>query len=226
MTTPAAAGAGGAAGSGMAGASATRVGRPMLVLATANPDKKAEIAEILAAVLPGVGLLARPAEIPEVEETGGSLEENARLKARALAEATGLGALADDTGLEVDALSGAPGIRSARFAGPGATYADNVAKLLEALAGTSHRSARFRTVAFARLADGRELACEGVLEGSIAEAPRGDGGFGYDPVFVPADGDGWTLAELPPGAKHEISARGRAFRRLAGMLLEAVGPCA
>lgn len=196
-----------------------------LVLSTANPDKRVEIAEILSEVLPGLDLLERPAGVPEIEESGASLEENARLKARALAEATGLGALADDTGLEVDALSGAPGIRSARFAGPGASYSDNVAKLLGALSGSSHRSARFRTVALARLADGRELVCEGVLDGSIAEAPRGQGGFGYDPVFVPAGGDGRTLAELPPAAKHEISARGKAFRGLARLLLEEVGPC-
>jgi XTP/dITP diphosphohydrolase len=194
-----------------------------LVLASANPDKAAEIEEILAAELAdAVELVARPASVPDVEETGESLEENARLKADALLQATGLGAVADDSGLEVDALGGAPGVRSARYAGEDATYAANVAKLLGALDGVTERGARFRTVALARLADGRELVCEGVVEGRIAERPSGGGGFGYDPVFVPDEGGGLSFGEMTNDAKHAISARGRAFRALARALLAVV----
>ncbi len=187
------------------------------VLATANPDKAREIADVLGAVRPDIVLVARPSDVPEVEETGPSLEANARLKAAALAEATGIPAIADDTGLEVDALDGAPGVHSARFAGEDATYADNVAQLLGALAGIppERRTARFVTVAIARWPDGREVAASGSVEGSIAREPRGDGGFGYDPVFVPAEGDGRTFAEMRPEEKHECSHRGRAFRTLA-----------
>jgi XTP/dITP diphosphohydrolase len=194
-----------------------------LVLASANPDKAAEIEEILAAELAdAVELVARPASVPDVEETGESLEENARLKADALLRATGLGAVADDSGLEVDALGGAPGVRSARYAGEDATYAANVAKLLGELDGVTERRARFRTVALARLADGRELVCEGVVEGRIAERPSGGGGFGYDPVFVPDEGGGLSFGEMASDAKHAISARGRAFRGLARALLAVV----
>lgn len=185
-----------------------------LVLASANPDKAAEIA----AILEGHELVARPAAVPEVEETGTTLEENARLKATALVEATGEPAVADDTGLEVAALDGAPGVYSARFAGAQATYADNVAKLVSCLAGMENRRARFRTVALARFPDGREVLAEGVVEGVIAEHPRGSAGFGYDPVFVPDDGDGRTFAEMTSSEKHALSHRGRAFRALAGRL--------
>ncbi|MDA8291210.1 MAG: non-canonical purine NTP pyrophosphatase [Actinomycetota bacterium] len=196
-----------------------------LVLASANPDKAREIAVILDGALDGrVELLARPPEVPDVAETSDSLEGNAALKASALRAATGTGAVADDSGLEVDALGGAPGVRSARYAGPRATYRDNVAKLLSALeqAGArapEERTARFRTVAVAILEDGRELACSGVVEGRIVDRPRGEGGFGYDPVFAPDDGGGLTFGELDPEAKHAVSARGRAFRSLAAALL-------
>ncbi len=188
------------------------------VLATANPDKAAEIRAILAGV---VELVPRPPEVAEVEETGDTLEANARLKAEALVAATGLAALADDTGLEVDALDGAPGVYSARFAGSGATYADNVAKLLEAMVGKKGRRARFRTVALARWPDGTELVAEGVVHGTIAEVAKGTGGFGYDPVFVPDEGDGRSFAELAEesgDAKHRLSHRGRAFTTLAAAL--------
>jgi XTP/dITP diphosphohydrolase len=192
-----------------------------LVLATANPDKAREIAEILAVAGPLV-LLPRPSEVAEVEETGDTLLDNARLKARALAEATGRPAVADDTGLEVDALGGAPGVYSARYAGPDATYADNVIKLLEELAANGAvgpgRSARFKTVALVAYPDGRELWSEGVVEGTISVAARGDAGFGYDPVFVPDEGDGRTFAEMTPAEKHDLSHRGRAFRALADQL--------
>jgi XTP/dITP diphosphohydrolase len=187
------------------------------VLATANPDKAVEIQQILG---DRVTLLPRPSEVPDVDETGSTLEENARLKARALFEATGEAAVADDTGLEVSALDGAPGVYSARFAGESATYADNVAKLVGTLVDARDRSARFRTVALAVLPDGREIVAEGFVEGVIAEQPRGDHGFGYDPVFVPTEADGRTFAEMSAEEKHALSHRGRAFRELAKLLAE------
>lgn len=189
------------------------------VLATANPDKAVEIARILADAGSPVELVARPPGVPEVEETGTTLEENARRKAGALVAATGLPAIADDTGLEVDALGGAPGVHSARFAGAGATDADNRARLLERLAGHAvGRTARFVTVAIARWPDGREVAASGSVEGTITEEPRGRGGFGYDPVFVPDEGDGRTFAEMSAADKHALSHRGRAFAALLAAL--------
>lgn len=183
-----------------------------LVLATANPHKAREIAGLL----PGVDLAPRPAEVGEVDETEDTLEGNARLKARAVAEAAGEPAVADDTGLEVDALGGRPGVLAARYAGEDATYADNVAKLLDELSGVAEaeRTARFRTVALVAWPDGREVVADGVVEGHIALAPRGDGGFGYDPVFVPAGGDGRTFAEMTGEEKAAVSHRGRAFAAL------------
>jgi XTP/dITP diphosphohydrolase len=191
-----------------------------LVLASANRDKAAEMAAILGAALPGLDLAPRPADVPDVDETGTTLLENARLKAAAIAEATGQPAVADDSGLLVDALDGAPGVYSARFAGEGATYADNVAKLLAELAGVpaERRTARFETVALVRWPDGREVAASGVVDGVIAAEARGTNGFGYDPLFVPAEGDGRTFAELSAAEKHALSHRGRAFRALAAEL--------
>ena len=193
------------------------------VLATANPDKAEEVAAILSEAIPGLELSARPGSIEDVEETGDTLEDNARLKALAIVEATGQVAIADDTGLEVDALGGAPGVYSSRYAGENASYADNVAKLLAALEGTpkSARTARFRTVALARFPDGSEIVTDGVVAGTIAENSRGDRGFGYDPVFEPDGGNGKTFAELLPAEKHALSHRGRAFRALAQALKEA-----
>ena len=187
------------------------------VLATANPDKAAEIMRILRDAGAPVELEPRPADVPDVEETGATLEANARLKAVGLTAATGLPSIADDTGLEVDALGGAPGVYSARFAGPDATYADNCTLLLRRLDGVpgDRRTARFATVALARWPDGREAAALGTVEGTIAETARGDRGFGYDPVFVPDEGDGRTFAEMSAAEKHAISHRGRAFRTLA-----------
>jgi XTP/dITP diphosphohydrolase len=188
------------------------------VLASANPDKVAEITAILAPV--GVDLVPRPPEAPDVDETGDTLLANARLKAVALVEATGLPAVADDTGLAVDALDGAPGVWSSRYAGPGATYADNVAKLLAALDGVpeEQRTARFETVVVARYPDGSEVSATGAVEGRIAPSARGDGGFGYDPIFIPAEGDGRSFAQMAPGEKHALSHRGRAFRAFARRL--------
>jgi XTP/dITP diphosphohydrolase len=188
-----------------------------LVLASANPDKAAEIRSILAASLPGLDLAPRPESVPDVDETGTTLLENARLKAGAVAAATGEAAVADDTGLLVEALDGAPGVWSARFAGEGATYAANVAKLLAELAGVApeRRTARFETVALVCWPDGREVSATGAVEGVITPKARGDRGFGYDPVFEPLEGDGRTFAELNPLEKHALSHRGRAFRALA-----------
>jgi XTP/dITP diphosphohydrolase len=185
-----------------------------LVLATANRDKVREIADALS----GFELVPRPGDVPEVDETAETLEGNARLKADALCTATGEPAVADDTGLEVEALGGRPGVYSARFAGPGATYADNVAKLLQELDGADNRRARFRTVAFVKLPDGSEVVAHGVVDGNIAREARGDEGFGYDPVFVPDDGDGRTFAEMSLAEKQKVSHRGRAFRALAELL--------
>ena len=191
-----------------------------LVLASANPDKAAEISAILSAAVPGLDLGPRPADLADVEETGTTLLENARLKAAAIAAATGEAAVADDTGLAVDALDGAPGVYSARFAGEDATYADNVAKLLKELDGVppDRRTARFETVALVCWPDGREVAATGAVQGVISTEACGDGGFGYDPIFVPDEGDGRTFAELAPDEKHALSHRGRAFRALAAEL--------
>lgn len=197
-----------------------------LVVASANPDKVAEIAAILEPA--GVELEPRPASVPEVIEDADTLEGNARLKAVAIADAVGAAAVADDTGLEVDALGGAPGVFSARYAGEAATYADNVAKLLAELdrvgaAAPAQRRARFRTVALVRWPDGRELAVSGVVEGHISDLPRGDAGFGYDPVFVPDGCGDRTFAEMGAAEKHAVSHRGRAFRALAEALGHADG---
>jgi XTP/dITP diphosphohydrolase len=189
-----------------------------LVLATANPDKAVEIIAVMS--MAGIELLPRPPEVSDVDETGVTLEENARLKARALTLATGLPALADDTGLEVAALDGGPGVFSSRYAGESATYEDNVAKLLEALHGrvASERAARFRTVAIATFPDMSEEIGEGIVEGSIALEARGTNGFGYDPIFVPDGSTGRTFAELRASEKHAISHRGQALRALAARL--------
>ncbi|MDR9450612.1 MAG: RdgB/HAM1 family non-canonical purine NTP pyrophosphatase [Acidimicrobiia bacterium] len=185
-----------------------------LVVASKNEDKIREIE----AVLLGLGLvneIVKGLDWPDVEESEPTLEGNALMKGRAVAAATGWPALADDTGLEVAALGGAPGVRSARFAGEQASYADNVLALLRQLSGETDRSARFRTVMALVTPDGQQIVVEGVLEGSIIDTPRGDSGFGYDPVF---EVDGRTLAELGAAEKNAISHRGRALRALAETL--------
>ncbi len=188
-----------------------------VVLSTNNKDKAVEITAILS-TRGDVELLERPSDVGEVEETGDTLEENARLKARALTDATGTPAIADDTGLEVEALGGAPGVYSARYAGESASYGDNVDKLLREMAGKTNRAARFSTVAYASFPDGTELSAAGEVAGTLAIEPRGTNGFGYDPLFVPDEGDGRTFAEMTPAEKHEISHRGRAFLALADRL--------
>ncbi len=192
---------------------------PRLVCASANPDKVAEIAQLLDGL---VDLVPRPDSVPDVVEDADTLVGNARLKASAICDATGEPAVSDDTGLEVDHLGGAPGVWTARFAGEGATYADNRAKMLSVLDGVAApgRTARFRTVVMVRWPDGTELVCDGVCEGTIAEAERGARGFGYDPLFIPADGDGRTFAEMTDDEKHAVSHRGRAFRALVDALRE------
>lgn len=187
---------------------------PRLVVASKNPDKVLEIEEVLTAT----GLvdeIVGGLEWPDVEETGESLEANALLKARFVMETVGLPAVADDTGLEVRALGGAPGVNTARYAGPDATYAENVDLLLQELTGRDDRSARFVTVIALAMPDGMELAVEGALEGVIAREPRGTGGFGYDPVF---EVDGMTLSEMGVGMKNKLSHRASAIRSLAAAL--------
>lgn len=185
--------------------------------ASANPDKVAEMVDLMGGV---VDLVPRPQDLADVVEDADTLEGNARLKAVAVCAATQLPALADDTGLEVDALDGAPGVITARFAGVGATDAQNRQKMLVELNGkdVAQRTARFRTVALLRFADGREIVAHGVCEGVIAMKEVGDRGFGYDSLFIPLGGDGRTFAQMTIEEKHELSHRGRAFRALAQML--------
>ena len=188
-----------------------------VVLATKNPHKVEEILAILGDI-PGIEWLTfREISFSDVEEVGETLEENAVLKATAVARETGLPALAEDTGLEVEALGGAPGVRSARFAGEDKDYRANNEKLLRLLEGVRNRRARFRTVAVLALPDGRMWKTEGVLKGKIAEAPRGEHGFGYDPLFVP-EGETRTLAEMLPEEKNVISHRRRALEAMRTIL--------
>ena len=164
-----------------------------------------------------IDLQPRPSDLADVVEDADTLVGNARLKAVAVCDATGLPALADDTGLEVDALNGAPGVRTARFAGEHATDADNRVKMLGELKDKT-RTCRFRTVALLRFPDGREVIAEGVCEGNIAEAEIGERGFGYDPLFIARDGDGRTFAQMTVEEKHALSHRGKAFRALSQLL--------
>ena len=195
-----------------------------IVVATANPDKAREIRAVLEAEGLAIELVPRPDDVADVDETGETLPDNARLKARALSRATGLPAVADDTGLEVDSLGGAPGVFSARYAGEGATYTDNVAKLLREMTAVRRaaRTARFRTAVVLASPDGAELTTDGVVEGVIADAPVGEGGFGYDPVFRPAGGGGRTFAEMTAAEKDAMSHRGRALRSLAREMRDAM----
>lgn len=188
---------------------------PRLVIASKNRDKLVEIEEVLGEV----GLAAEivhDLDWDDVEETGLTLEENALLKARAVTAAVGLPSVGDDTGLEVAALDGRPGVYTSRFAGPRATYADNVKLLLETMDGVDDRRATFRTVAALVMPDGSELVAEGRVDGVITTEPRGTDGFGYDPVF---EVEGLTLAELGLEGKNRLSHRARALRALAASYL-------
>lgn len=193
-----------------------------IVCATANAGKVAELSTLLQGV---VHFIPRPSHVGEVIEDADTVEGNARLKADAIGTATGLPALADDTALEVDALGGAPGIHTARFAGPEATDAENRALLLQRLEGVAeqHRQARFRTVIVVRWPNGDVLVTQGVCEGRIATAERGTRGFGYDAVFIPHDGDGRTFAEMTDTDKNALSHRGRAVEALAQRLGDGAG---
>jgi len=185
-----------------------------LVVASKNPDKIAEVEAVLDRLAVPVEIV-RGLDWPDVEETEPTLEGNALLKARAVAAATGLPALADDTGLEVDALGGRPGVETSRFAGPEASYDENVTRLLAELEGVADRRARFRTVVAFVAPDGTELTAEGVLGGTITTQRRGAGGFGYDPVFAVG---GRTLAEVSLEEKNRISHRARALAAMAERL--------
>lgn len=196
-----------------------------LVTATANPSKVAEITAILGRSL-DIELLPRPDSVPDIVEDADSLIENARLKSRALCAATGITAVADDTGLFVDALDGLPGVHSARYSGEGATAEPNCAKLLAELdrcdaRSPEERSASFRTIAMVSFPDGTDLWAEGSIEGTIVTVARGTNGFGYDPLFAPDDSSvppGVTFGELDAQTKNRISHRARAFVALAELL--------
>jgi XTP/dITP diphosphohydrolase len=181
-----------------------------LVLATRNPHKLREFA----ALLDGVEIEALPDRVELPPETGATFTENALPKARTAARATGRPAFADDSGIEAAALDGAPGVRSARFAGDGATDADNLARLVSQ-APVGSALAYVCVIALVNPENGEERTFEGRCTGTMAPTPRGDGGFGYDPVFVPDDrDDGRTMAELSQAEKDAISHRGRAARAL------------
>ncbi|MFQ5795118.1 MAG: RdgB/HAM1 family non-canonical purine NTP pyrophosphatase [Candidatus Bipolaricaulia bacterium] len=184
-----------------------------ILLGTKNDGKIREIRRILSD-LEGLKLLTyREHDFSSVREDGRSFYENAAQKARNIKAEVGMTVLADDSGLKVEALGGRPGIRSSRFSGEGATDAENNRKLLALMQGAGSRRARFRSVAVLSFPDGREWVAKGELHGRIAEAPRGDGGFGYDPLFVP-EGYDRTLAELGPNVKDRISHRARALEQL------------
>ena len=191
-----------------------------LVCASADPKKVAEIARLLPE---WVQLLPRPEHVGDVEENAPTLEGNAIIKAVEIANAAQEWAIADDTGLEVASLDGALGVRSARFAGENATDAENRALLLEQLRGHSDRSARFRTVVALVNSKGEMHFVSGECIGVIADVERGDSGFGYDSIFIPADGDGRTFAEMTAVEKDEISHRGRALAQLPALLARLFG---
>ena len=186
------------------------------VLATANAHKADEMRAVLSRL--GISVSPRPDHVPDVDETAPDLEGNALLKARALVAATGQPAVADDTGLFVEALGGNPGVRSARYAGDHASDEDNRVKLLAAVAGVTNRRASFRTVIAVAYPDGSSLCVEGQLPGAITESPRGEGGFGYDSLFEVDGSGGRTLAEMTADEKNTLSHRALALVALAERL--------
>ena len=191
-----------------------------IVIATHNPDKKKEIMIALHELGVNILFLDNFPEIGEIEETGSTLLENSLIKARTVIAITGIPAIADDTGLEVDALNGAPGIYSARYAGINVSYEDNVRKLLSEMSSTDmdSRTARFRTVVSFHSTN-KELWTEGVIEGSITMGAIGTGGFGYDPVFK-VEQTGKTFAEMTRREKNKISHRGVALEKMCKLLKE------
>jgi XTP/dITP diphosphohydrolase len=188
-----------------------------IVLATGNKGKLREFRGLLEGVFGNIVSLNDLESPPEVTEDGETFRENALKKARAIAAYSGIPALADDSGLEVEALGGRPGVYSARYAGEGAVDTDNIAKLLSELQGVANRKARF--VCFLALVtpDGKEITAEGTCEGVILTEPRGEGGFGYDPVFFLPEYDK-TMAEIPAELKNKKSHRARASESLAKIL--------
>jgi XTP/dITP diphosphohydrolase len=191
-----------------------------LVIATRNPGKVREILEICAH-WPVEWITYQTTSWPDVEETGQGYLENALLKARTATGAVGVPAIADDSGIEVDALDGGPGPRSARFAGEHPTDEENLRLLIERIRGlpAEARTARYRCVAACAWPHGSEVWAEETCEGNLIDEPRGTGGFGYDPIFVPR-GSHRTMAELAPEEKHRISHRGKAFRSLQARISE------
>ncbi len=201
-------------------------GRPgVVVLATRNAGKVRELRTLLADLPLLVETLDDHPEVGRLPETGETFEENAASKAATVARATGLTALADDSGIEIDALGGAPGVHSATFLGPGASDADRCRWVLERMAGVEEemRTARFRSVVAVASPDGRLSTFEGTCEGLIAMEPLGEGGFGYDPIFLVRT-HGRTMAELSLDEKNEISHRARAVRSAVAHLRKAAGP--
>ena len=194
---------------------------PRIALATRNPHKIRELLRICSAWPVGWVTVEDhdPSGFPDVAETGDTYRENAELKALAVAAAQGVPALADDSGIEVDALGGRPGVRSARYAGEGASDEQNLAELIRAIRGvpSGGRTARYRCIALLATPDGAIVDAEGTCEGTLITPPRGSGGFGYDPIFLP---EGWdrTMAEISAEDKDRISHRGRAIRELRARL--------
>jgi XTP/dITP diphosphohydrolase len=191
-----------------------------IVCASANPHKVEELARLLPS---WVELVPRPSDIGDIDEDAPTLEGNAIIKAVEIANHASEWAIADDTGLEVDALNGAPGVRSARFAGEQATDAENRALLIAKLDGSTNRSARFRTVVALVSSKGDIHFVGGECAGTIAESERGDSGFGYDSLFIPADGDGRTFAEMTGPEKDAVSHRGRALAQIPELLARIFG---
>jgi XTP/dITP diphosphohydrolase len=191
-----------------------------IVCASANPHKVEEIARLLPS---WVELVARPSDIGDIDEDAPTLEGNAIIKAVEIANHASEWAIADDTGLEVEALNGAPGVRSARFAGEHATDAENRVLLLTKLDGVTNRSARFRTVVAVVSSKGDIHFVGGECTGTIAESERGDSGFGYDSLFIPAEGDGRTFAEMTGAEKDAVSHRGRALAQIPELLARIFG---
>ena len=191
-----------------------------IVCASANPHKVEELARLLPS---WVELVARPSDIGDIDEDAPTLEGNAIIKAVEIANHASEWAISDDTGLEVEALNGAPGVRSARFAGDHATDSENRALLLAKLDGVTNRSARFRTVVALVSSKGDIHFVGGECVGTIAESERGDSGFGYDSLFIPADGDGRTFAEMNGPEKDAVSHRGRALAQIPELLARIFG---
>jgi XTP/dITP diphosphohydrolase len=203
---------------------ARRFTGPRLVLASHNPGKLAELKELLAPYGASI-TTSRELGLPEPAETGSTFADNARLKAHAASEASGLPALADDSGLEAHGLGGAPGVRSARWAGPERDFTTAMARVRDELSlrfgafARADRAAAFVAVLCLAWPDGHEELAEGRVEGELVDPPRGAGGFGYDPMFVPA-GERRTFAEMDQADKQKLSHRARALRRLIAMCFE------